>query len=114
MLKNVYLPIFARKQKKFSGQLFFGKNNFSKNFPKIFQKFCKNLTYASFSNSKIMSVMSIPALGKVGLEFKIARYAGYASACDNFLQPARKLSQVLVSLVLQVFTSCHKWTCRLA
>ena len=29
-------------------------------------------------------------------------YAGYASACDNFLQPARKLSQVLVSLVLQV------------
>ena len=35
-------------------------------------------------------------------------YAGYASACDNFLQPARKLSQVLVSLVLQVFTSCHK------
>ena len=35
-------------------------------------------------------------------------YAGYASACDNFLQPARKLSQVLVSLVLQLFTSCHK------
>ena len=35
-------------------------------------------------------------------------YAGHASACDNFLQPARKLSQVLVSLVyksLQVVTS---------
>ena len=38
MLKNVYLPIFARKQKKFSGQLFFGKNNFSKKFAKILQK----------------------------------------------------------------------------
>ena len=50
MLKNVYLPIFARKQKNFSGQLFFEKNIF-------FQKFCKN--FAIFF-SKIPAPVNAP------------------------------------------------------
>ena len=38
------------------------------------KKISWNPTNASFSNSEIKSVMSIPPLGKVGLKFKIARY----------------------------------------
>ena len=41
------------------------------------KKISWNPTNASFPNSEIMSVMSIPPLGKVGLEFKIARYGNY-------------------------------------
>ena len=43
MLKNVYLPMFARKQKNFSGQLFFEK--------KIFKKNCKIFEIFFFENS---------------------------------------------------------------